>query len=138
MKVTEKIMAKVVEHAANRMSDETYVSGQVDELMRDQPNMTQYVIAHQNDLGVDGVISVLFHTSLMRQAIIEACGRRPTQLSYVDLDAGAKKNPSLEAFADVEPNLASYVATNVELDSKPATETAHKLLAHIGAALVAA
>ncbi len=131
MIVSETCIAAVVEDAGKEMHDPKYITGCVDRLMGAQPAVSRYVVAHQRELGVEGVVSVLFHAAIIHASVTCAKGREPDRLSYAELDAAARATPTVEALASSEPNIAAYIASNVE------TAQARDLLAHVGAAFVA-
>jgi len=135
MLVTESSIVEVVTEASARMGDASYVSGEVDRLVLTQPALAQYVMAHQKELAVDGVVTVLFHVALIIETIRRATGRTPGRVGYPALDAAARFAPDLEALATVEGDLASFIASNVELDGAR-NQLAQKLLAHVARALV--
>jgi hypothetical protein len=136
MFVTEECIAEVVSQASAQLHDPKYITGRVDRLMSAQPAVSQYVVAHQAELTVEGVVSVLFHASLMLEAVQRGKGRSPDRLSYADLDAAARKTPSAEVLSKAEPNLASYIATNLDLEGGEQRNTvARKILAHVAAAM---
>ena len=135
MKVSEQAIEKVVSEAAAHIAEENYISVQVGRMRSDQPHITQYVIAHQAELTVEGVVTTLFHASLLHRSLCEAHGRSPAVVDFAALDRAASAVASLEAFADEEPHMASYVASNIDLPTPKANEVASKVLAHVGKAL---
>ena len=136
MKVHEQAIEKVVTEAAAHIAEEHYISAQVGRMRSEQPHITQYVIAHQAELSVEGVVTTLFHASILQRGLIEAMGRSPATVDFSALDRAANAVASLEQFSEEEPHLASYVASNIDLASKAANEVASKVLAHVGKALV--
>jgi hypothetical protein len=137
MKVTEASIAQVVSEASARMHDPKYITGQVDRLMSAQPAVTQYVVAHQAELTVEGIVTALFHVSLIHESIRRGLGRLPSRVSYADLDRAARSAPTVEALADIEADLASYIVSNVELEGDPRrSAVAQKILTHVAMALV--
>lgn len=135
MVVTESSIVPVITEASARMSDASYISGEVDRLVLTQPAVAQYVMAHQKELAVDGVVTVLFQVALIIEAIRRATGRTPARIGYPALDAAARAAPNLEALSVVEADLASFIASNVELDGGRSA-LAQGLLAHVAKALV--
>ncbi len=136
MKVPEDIIAQVVSEASTKMTDAQYISGKVDQLRTSQPNIFQYVIAHQSEFSVEGVVTILFYTSLLLESVSRALGRHPAIVAFEDLDHAANLQPSVESLAEAEPNLASFIATNVELEQNPQqTKLAQQVLTHVAGAL---
>ncbi len=135
MVVTESSIVPVVSEASARMGDESYVSDEVNRLRMTQPAITQYVLAHEKELSLDGVLTVLFHVVLIVEAIRRATGRTPARIGFPALDAAARSAPTVEALASTEADLASFIASNVELD-RGRGPLAQGLLAHVARALL--
>lgn len=136
MKVPEDIIAHVVSEASTKMTDAQYISGKVDRLRAAQPNIFQYVLAHQAEFTVEGVVTILFYTSLLLESVSRALGRHPAVVDFQDLDHAASKRPTAESLAEIEPNLASFIATNVELEQGPQqSKLAQQVLTHVAGAL---
>jgi hypothetical protein len=135
MKVSEEAISKVVGEASEHLSEDHYISGQVDRLRSQQPHITQYVIAHQAELSVEGVVTTLFHVALIHRSIIEATGSSPAMVDFAGLDDAATSTPTLEKLNEIEPNIASYIASNIDLGAE-ANAVASKILAHITKALL--
>jgi hypothetical protein len=135
MVVSESSIVPVLSEASARMADPSYVSDEVGRLRLTQPAVTQYVLAHEKELALDGVVTVLFNVTLIIEAIRRATGRTPARLSYPSLDVAARAAPTLEALAAVEADLASFIASNVELD-RGRSPLAQAMLAHVARALV--
>jgi hypothetical protein len=137
MPISEFHIAQVVAEASKRMRNPNYVTNRVDKFHKAQKNITQYVIAHQNELGVEGVVSVIFHASLILESVERATGRMPSPKSYQELDLAAKKCPRLDDLAKSEPDLASFILANMTIEKKEeATVVARRVLAHVAVALL--
>ncbi len=136
MKVPEASIAKVVADAGQSMSNANYISGQVDKLMSYQPSVSQYVLAHQGELSVESLVTVLFYVSLIYRSISLAIGRSPSRVSYPDLDHAVKNTPDLETFAKSEPDVAAFIVSNLELNGEAENKVAGKVLAHVAAAMI--
>ncbi len=130
MIVSEACIAEVVTDAGKQMHDPKYITGRVDRLMGEQPAVSRYVVAHQRELGVEGVVSTLFHVAIIHESVVRAKGRPPDRLSYAELDTAARTTPTAEVLARGEPNIAAYIASNVE------SAVARDVLAQVAAALV--
>jgi hypothetical protein len=137
MPIAEKHIAEVVAEASARMQEPEYISTQVDTFMGAQPRVSQYVMSHSNELTVEGVVSVLFHAALLHQSVARARGRVPSLISLADLDAAAQQSLDAEALAKTEPELASYIVSNIELGhGKETDRLAQKVLAQVAQSLV--
>ncbi len=132
----EASIVQVITEASPRMSDAKYITGRVDRLMRAQPSVSQYVLAHQKELTTEGVVSVLFHVTLLQDCVATALGRLPSRVSYGQLDAAARTVNSPEDLARSEADLASFIVSNVELQGPTASNVARKLLSQIAMALL--
>jgi hypothetical protein len=137
MKVPENHIAQVVNEASKKMGDSYYITRRVDKLVQAQPHITHYVLSFQKELTVTGIVSVLFHAALILESIIRSTGKTPGRVTYEDLDDAVMMAPTVESLAKIEPNLASFIAGNVELEQGPqASEVARKILTHVAMALV--
>lgn len=134
--MTEPSIVQVISQASPRMGDAQYVTGKVNRLIKDQPSVAQYIMAHQAELSADGVVTVLFYAALVQECVAAASGRRGVPLSYAQLDAAAQAAPTLEDLVQVEPDLASFIATNVEIGGdQAAAVVARRVLSHVARAL---
>jgi len=137
MTVSEKQIAEVVAEASARMHEPEYISTQVDTFMGAQPWISQYVMSHSDELTVQGVVTVLFHAALIHQSVGRARGATPGLVEIPDLDLAAQKCADAEALSRTEPELASYIASNLELEQgKQADQLAQKVLAHVAQSLL--
>jgi hypothetical protein len=136
MKVPEATIVRVITEASPHMSDSKYITARVERLMRAQPSVCQYLMSFQKELGVEGSVSVLFFAALVEDAVTAASGRGPARVGYPDLDLAANTIHNLEELAASEPELASFIASNVDLGSGGSTPTAQRALAHVAQALV--
>jgi hypothetical protein len=136
MTIAEEHIADVVADASAKMQNPAYISEEVDTFMGSQPMISHYVVSFSNELTVEGVVTVLFHAALIQRAVIRSNGKTPPEVTAEDLDAAAKEACSLTELSETEPNLASYIASNVELDQDPpVNKAAQKILAHVARAL---
>lgn len=118
------------------MSEPSYVSGQVDSFVHVQPAIMQYVVGHKGDLSVESIVQVLFQASLALRSVEAALKRKVGRVSFGQLDVAATKTSSLEVLAETEPDLASFIHSNLDLDRPAENQLAGQLLAHISRALV--
>jgi len=135
MPVPETSIAEVVTEASAKMHDPKYISSEVDRFVGGQPAIAKLVMGRKGTLGVEGVVTVLFHAALLAQGVARASGRTAPRVSSGALQRVAKDAGTVEALAATEPNLASYIASNVEGDGLEQRLT-RSLLAQIAAALV--
>lgn len=139
MKVSEDVIARIVGEAATRMQEPDFISTQVTRLAARQPAIMHYVVAHENELSVDCIVQVMFQVALVQRSVTAATGQAPPIVDFKRLDAAASSTPTLEALAEDEPDLASFIHTNLDFAEKPPErEVAAKLLAHIARALLGA
>ena len=137
MKLTEQALTQVVADASERMAEPQYVTALVDSLRRSQPDITQYVIAHQDELELEGIVTTLCHAALLCRGLQLATGSAPGRVRFAQLDAAARACPDLESLAVAEPNAASYIASNVDLaGGEDANQVAARVLTHLTQALV--
>lgn len=134
MPVPESSIAEVVSEASVKMHDPKYISSEVDRFVGGQPAVSKLVMARKGTLGVEGVVTVLFHAALLARGVARAKGKAP-RISSSALQRAAKACATVEDLASSEPNLASYIASNVEGDGLEQRLT-RSLLAQIAAGLV--
>jgi hypothetical protein len=85
---------------------------------------------------MEGVMLVLFHAALIHRSISIAAGAEIHLVSINELDMAAQTSSSLENLSETEPDLASYIASNIDIEKQEEnTKLAHKLLAQIAKAL---
>ena len=138
MRVGESVIAEVVSEVSAQLADTEYVSRQVDELIAVQPNVMQYVVAHQEELAVEGIVQVMLHASIMHRSVERVLGKLPRQVSFSDLNRAATATPDLEALSAIEGDLASYIASNADFGTADVNQLVAKLLCHVAGAFVAA
>jgi hypothetical protein len=137
MSVSEKHIAGIVAEASARMHEPEYISKQVDTFMGAQPMISQYVMSHADELTVEGVVTVLFHAALIHQSVGRAKGAVPGFVGIPDLNEAAQKCADAEALSKVEPDLASYIASNIDLEQGDEVDrVAQKVLAQVAQALI--
>lgn len=118
------------------MQEPEYIRDQVDKLMGAQPAISSYVMSRASQLTVEGVVTVLFLASLIHESVARSSGRAPDKVTTRQLTAAARSTSTVEALAQTEPNLASYIASNTDLGQGQFPDSAaHKLLAHVARAL---
>lgn len=129
MKIDDKLVADVVAEASKKMSDPNYSAVAVGGFVQGQTPATQFITAHESELGnAEGIVSVIFHAALLAQCYERAGGRSIRMISYEDLDAVATGDP-LETLARKQPALSDFIVSNVE------HKEAQKLLALLALAM---
>jgi hypothetical protein len=128
MKLTKEQVATVVAEASKKMSDPNYASVLVGGFVQSQTPVTQFVSAHERELGgAEAIINVIFHCALVSQAYQRA-GARIRSLSYEDLDAASIGEP-LARLEEAQLPVHEFIMANVE------SEDAQKLVAMIALAI---
>jgi len=136
MKIPESAIAEVVAEASTQVHDAQYITSEVDLLGVSQPRIVQYVVAHQSELTVEAIVQVLFQAALIQRSITAHHGSDPAVVNYAQLDQAAQQISSLEELAEEQPDLASFIASNLDLGDEKANKVGGLLLAHIAQAFV--
>jgi hypothetical protein len=128
MKLTQEQVAAVVTEASKKMSDPNYSAVLVGGFVQTQPQVSQFISAHDRELGgAESIVNVIFHCALVAQCFSKNGGRIKT-LSYEDLDAAARGNP-LTNLEKKQLPLAEFIVSNIE------NVEAQKLVAMIALAI---
>jgi len=128
MKLTQEQVAAVVTEASKKMSDPNYSAVLVGGFVQTQPQVSQFISAHDRELGgAEAIVNVIFHCALVAQCFSKNGGRVRT-LSYEDLDAAARGNPLANLEGKQLP-LAEFIVSNIE------SKDAQKLVAMIALAI---
>jgi len=128
MKLTQEQVAAVVTEASKKMSDPNYSAVLVGGFVQTQPQVSQFISAHDRELGgAEAIVNVIFHCALVAQCFSKNGGRVRT-LSYEDLDAAARGNPLANLEGKQLP-LAEFIVSNIE------NKEAQKLVAMIALAI---
>src|SRR5262245_61896766 len=91
MLVSEEVLAQVVADASASRANPGFLEETVGAFVRRQPIVGNYVAAHQNELGIEGVVLVLLHAAILLRAVERAAGRKMGALAAQHLDAGLKR-----------------------------------------------
>ncbi len=114
MKLKKETVAEVVAEASRRMSDPNYSAVLVGAFVENQPPATQFISAHEEELGgAEAIIAVIFHAALIAAAFERGAGRTFGPLSYEDLDAVADGDP-LAALTTAQPAVHEFITSNIE------------------------
>lgn len=128
MPLKKEAVVDVITEAGKKMSDPNYSAVLVGGFVQGQPSITQFVSAHDQELGgADAIVNVIFHAALIAQFFQRGNGRSPRIASFEDLDRVAGGD-SLELLSRVQPFVHGFIEENV-----PHPE-ARKLLALIALA----
>ena len=128
MKLKQDQVAAVVTEASQRMSDPNYASILVGEFVSSQPQVTQFISAHEQELGgTEAIVSVIFHCALVAECFVRN-GGRVRSMGYEDLDGAAAGEP-MKRLEKAQLPLHEFIAANVE------SVDAQKLIAMIALAI---
>jgi|GEM_PF-4345388 hypothetical protein len=130
MPISESVIAEVITFASKNLTDASFVTERVGLLMDAQADASQYVVAHSDELQVDGVVQILFQAALVYEMIFKSRGTEPKTITFVELNGAIENCPDLETLARDESDLASYIFSNLD-DLEAPNELAGKLLAHL-------
>jgi hypothetical protein len=135
MKIDEAVVTGVLAETAKRLSDPNYLTDCVALFMAEQPDLTRYVVAHNAKLGAEGTAQLLFQGSIV-QKMISRCSTSPLiRVTFAELDKAIRACADLEALALNQPDLASYIFSNLDAINGPA-ELTGKLLAHLAQSFI--
>src|SRR5688500_5190868 len=82
-KIDDKLVADVVAETSKKMSDPNYSAVAVGGFVQGQTPATQFITAHESELGnAEGIVSVIFHAALLAQCFERAAGRSIRMISY--------------------------------------------------------
>ena len=128
MKLTKEQVAAVVTEASQKMSEPNYSAVLVGGYVQSQPQVAQFISAHEQELGgAEAIVNVIFHCALIAQVYQRARGRIRV-LSYEDLDGAARGDPLPRLEKDQLP-LHEFICANLE------NVDAQKLVAMIALAI---
>lgn len=128
MPLKKNAVTEVIAEAGKKMSDPNYSAVLVGGFVQGQPAITQYVSAHDLELGgADAIVNVIFHAALIGQFFQRGHGRSPRIASFEDLDRVAGGD-TLELLSKVQPDVHGFIEENV------AHPEARKILALIALA----
>ena len=117
MKLKKELVAEVVAEASRRMSDANYSAVLVGAFVEHQMPASQFISAHEDELGgAEAIIGVVFHAALIAAAFERGAGRTARILEYEDLDAVARGD-SLATLATRQPAMHEFITSNVEHDA---------------------
>lgn len=136
MLVSEATIAQVIAETSDKLDQAEYISARVDQIAAEQPNILQYVIGHREQLSVAAIVQVLFWVAMVCHSIERAGGQALRVVDYEQLDAAATRARTLDDLAELEPNLASFIHSNLDVGTNDENQLARTLLAHISSALL--
>src|SRR5262249_13513771 len=121
MMVAEEVLAQVVTEVSQSHSNPRFVEETVGAFMRRQPIVGNYIVAHQPELGVEGVVLVLLHSAILARAVERTAGRSLGALSSHHLDSVTKRAHDPAQFGGEQPAIRDYLGANVAEDPTLAT-----------------
>lgn len=114
MPLKKDIVAAVVAEASQKMSDPNYSAVLVGGFVQTQGAITQFVSAHDQELGgADAIVNVIFHAALVAQFYARGAGRSPRIVSFEDLER-VSGGDTLDLLSKVQPFVHGFVEENVE------------------------
>ena len=114
MTISEERVGEVIAEVSQRMADPNYAQLAIGHFIESQPHVSRYLSARLNTLGSESVMHAVFHAEVLSECFLREKGRALSTVEFADLDAAHDGEGALERFGEVEPALASYLATNVE------------------------
>ena len=113
MPLSKEAVTAVVAEASKKMSDPNYAAVLVGGFVQTQSAITQYISAHDVELGgADAIVNVVFHAALIGQFFQRGTGRSPRVVSFDDLDRAAGGD-SLALLGQVQPFVHGFIDENV-------------------------
>jgi len=86
MALKKDAVTAVIAEAGTKMSDPNYSAVLVGGFVQGQPAITQFVSAHDQELGgADAIVNVIFHAALIGLFYQRGNGRSPRIASFEDL-----------------------------------------------------
>ena len=128
-KVPESVVEAVVGEVSASMSDPGYAQVRIGSYAQSHPDAGRFITPHLDDLGGgEAVMRAVFHAEVLNECFRRHIGRSLSPVGFDVLDR-ASEGDSVARFADRQPALASYVASNVDDDAM------RKLLSLVGLAM---
>ncbi|MBK9035888.1 MAG: hypothetical protein IPL61_32335 [Myxococcales bacterium] len=113
MPLKKEAVTAVVAEASKKMSDPNYAAVMVGGFVQTQTALTQFISAHEDELGgADAIVNVVFHAALIGAAFHRGTGRAPRIASFDDLDRASGGDP-LALLAQVQPFVHGFIDENV-------------------------
>ena len=105
-----------------RMADPNYAQVAIGTFAQTHPDAGRYITAQSERLGGgEGVMHAVFHAQVLNECFSRHLGRAVAPIGFAALDAAAldagASGDVVRRFADAQPSLASYVASNVDGDA---------------------
>ncbi len=115
MSVPESVVEQVVSDVSTQMQDPNFVQLSVGAFVEAQPHISRFLSAKAARLGgARSLVHLVFHAQVLLECLRRHTGRELRQVSFAELDQASQAKDFKQAFAQSEPHLASYVASNVE------------------------
>ncbi|MBE7451037.1 MAG: hypothetical protein HS111_19735 [Kofleriaceae bacterium] len=113
MPIKKEHVAEVVADASKKMSDPNYSAVLVGGFVQRQTPITQFVSAHEPELGgADAIVNVIFHAALIGECFARGNGRSVRIVSFDDLDRASGGDP-LALLEKTQPFLHGFIEENV-------------------------
>ncbi len=113
-KVQEQHVARAVSEVEQGAGDPKHVASVVGAFMQRQPMIGHYVQAHTAEVGLEGMVLVLLHASVVARSVELCAGRRLKVVQARDLDVAASALDSGEkTLAAAEPEIMGYLNGNI-------------------------
>lgn len=115
MRIKKETVGEVVAEASQKMSDPNYSAVLVGGFVQTQSDASQYVSAHATDVGgAEGVVTTIFHASLISLCFQRGYGRSVAALTFDDLDR-VSGGDRLENLKNQQPSVLEYIDSNIEV-----------------------
>src|SRR5947209_5029998 len=113
VRLREEKLTQVVQREGPKLGDASHIQALVGAFMRAQRAATQYIVAHDKELGAAGIVTTLLHAEILSRAFALESGRRPPSLTMTDLDLGARRAGEDGALEFDQPAVVDYLRANV-------------------------
>ena len=115
MKISEKHVGQAVAEVEKGADDSRHVASVVGAFMQRQPMIGHYVQAHTSEVGLEGMVLVLLHASVLARAVEIGMGKRLKVLQARDLDVATGRH-DVAVLKKEQPELVTYLETNVSAE----------------------
>jgi hypothetical protein len=114
MPIAEALVESVVADTSQRMKDPQYVQLALGEFVQSQRHLSQYLSSRAAKLGgAEALVTIVFHSQIICECFRRSLKADVPAVDFATLDRASRDDPA-KRFAEREPALSSYVASNVE------------------------